>query len=145
MVRPRFPRPRFPTLVEFPHVPEAITYGETRDEALLHAEDALITLFEAYRDDGKPIPMPSPFEDRSGVMLPVLIGGKVALYNAMLAAGKRKVDLARMLNMTPTLIDRLLSLRHKSRIEQIETALAALGKRFRSIQATPACPKDQSQ
>ncbi len=37
------------TLVEFPDVPEAITYGETRDEALLHAEDALITLFEAYR------------------------------------------------------------------------------------------------
>jgi antitoxin HicB len=118
------------TLVEFPDVPEAITYGETRDEALLHAEDALITLFEAYMGDGKPIPMPSPLEDRHGVVLPVLVSGKVALYNAMLAAGKRKVDLARMLNMTPTLIDRLLSLRHKSRIEQIETALAALGKRL---------------
>ncbi len=118
------------TLVEFPDVPEAITYGETRDEALLHAEDALITLFEAYMEDGKPIPMPSPLEDRPGVVLPVLVGGKVVLYNAMLAAGKRKVDLARMLNVTPTLIDRLLSLRHKSRIEQIETALAALGKRL---------------
>ncbi len=80
--------------------------------------------------DGKPIPTPSPLEDRPGVVLPVLVGGKVALYNAMLAAGKRKVDLARMLNLTPTLIDRLLSLRHKSRIEQIETALAALGKRL---------------
>ncbi|MEI2782619.1 MAG: hypothetical protein V9H25_15725 [Candidatus Competibacter sp.] len=35
-----------------------------------------------------------------------------------------------MLNLAPTLVDRLLSLHHKSRIEQIETALAALGKRL---------------
>jgi antitoxin HicB len=118
------------TLVEFPDVPEAITYGETRGEALLYAEDALITLFEAYMDEGKPIPTPSSLNDRPGVVLPVLVAGKVALYNAMLAAGKRKADLARMLNLAPTLIDRLLSLRHKSRIEQIETALAVLGKRL---------------
>lgn len=45
----------------------------------------------------------------------------------MLAKGLRKADLARMLNLLPTLTDRLLSLRHKSRIEQIETAL---GKRL---------------
>ena len=45
-------------------------------------------------------------------------------------AGKRKADLARMLNLAPTLVDRLLSLHHKSRIEQIETALAVLGKRL---------------
>ncbi len=118
------------TLVEFPDVPEAITYGETRSEALLYAEDALITLFEAYMDEGKPIPPPSSLDDRPGVVLPVLVAGKVALYNAMLAADKRKADLARMLNLAPTLIDRLLSLRHKSRIEQIETALAVLGKRL---------------
>jgi antitoxin HicB len=35
-----------------------------------------------------------------------------------------------MLNLAPTLVDRLLSLRHKSRIEQIETALAAFGKKL---------------
>jgi antitoxin HicB len=35
-----------------------------------------------------------------------------------------------MLNIAPTLVDRLLSFRHKSRIEQIETALAVLGKRL---------------
>ena len=62
--------------------------------------------------------------------LKVVAAGKVALYNALLAAGKRKADLARMLNLAPTLVDRLLSLHHKSRIEQIETALAVLGKRL---------------
>lgn len=40
----------------------------------------------------------------------------------MLASGKRKADLARALNVSPPLVDRLISMRHKSRIDQIETA-----------------------
>jgi antitoxin HicB len=64
------------------------------------------------------------------VALKVAAAGKVALHNAMLEAGKRKADLARMLNLAPSLVDRLLSLSHKSRIEQIETALAVMGKRL---------------
>jgi hypothetical protein len=36
----------------------------------------------------------------------------------------------RKLNLSPTVVDRLLSLTHASRIEQIETALAALGKKL---------------
>jgi antitoxin HicB len=74
--------------------------------------------------------MASPLNNRPGVPVPVLISGKVALYNAMLASGTRKADMARRLNVAPTLVDRLLSLRHKSRIEQIEAALALLDKRL---------------
>lgn len=48
----------------------------------------------------------------------------------MFDAGLRKADLARKLPLSPSVIDRLLSLTHASRIEQIETALAALGKRL---------------
>jgi antitoxin HicB len=33
-----------PVLVEFPDVLEAITYGDDRDEALIHAVDALETM-----------------------------------------------------------------------------------------------------
>ncbi|MEN6441055.1 MAG: hypothetical protein ABFD97_21005 [Syntrophobacter sp.] len=47
-----------------------------------------------------------------------------------LTKGLRKADLARKLNLSPSVIDRLLSLTHASRIEQIETALAALGKKL---------------
>ncbi|MFZ5762846.1 MAG: type II toxin-antitoxin system HicB family antitoxin [Thermodesulfobacteriota bacterium] len=117
-------------MVTFPDIPEAVTYGETKDEALLWAEGALIAMLESYMDDRQPIPPPSPLKGRPGVVLPAAVAGKVALYNAMLEKGKRKADLARMLNLAPTLIDRLLSLHHKTKIEQIETALAALGKRL---------------
>jgi antitoxin HicB len=52
------------------------------------------------------------------------------LWNVMFDAGLRKADLARKLNLSPSVVDRLLSLTHASRIEQIETALAALGKKL---------------
>ena len=117
-------------LVTFPDIPGALTYGETETEALLWALDALETMLASYMDDRQPIPYPSSADGRPTVILPVVIAGKVILHNTLMDAGKRKADLARMLNMAPALIDRLLSLRHKSRIEQIETALAAFGKRL---------------
>jgi antitoxin HicB len=117
-------------VVTFPDIPEAITEGDDETEALVWALDALETMLESYMDDRQPIPYPSPADGRPVVILPVVAAGKVVLYNTLLEAGKKKADLARMLNLAPTLVDRLLSLRHKSRIEQIETALAAFGKRL---------------
>lgn len=117
-------------LVTFPDVPEAVTFGEDEAEALLMAEDALLVMFSAYMEDRQRIPEPSPLNRRPGVALKVTASAKIALYNALLAAGKRKTDLARMLNLTAIQVDHLLSLYHKTRIEQIETALAVLGKRL---------------
>ncbi|WP_217994871.1 hypothetical protein [Methylogaea oryzae] len=62
--------------------------------------------------------------------MPVVVAAKAALHNAMLAAGVRKADLTKRLNIAPTLADRLLSMRHQTRIEQIENALAALGQKL---------------
>ncbi len=117
-------------LVTFPDIPEAVTFGETEAEALVYALDALETILEAYLDDKRSIPYPSPAEGRPVVVLPVVAAGKIVLHNTLIETGKKKADLARMLNLAPTLVDRLLSLRHKSRIEQIETALAAFGKKL---------------
>ncbi len=117
-------------IVEFVDIPGTFSDGDTFDEALLNAADALETAFHYIMQSRQPIPMASPLNNRPGVAVSVLISGKVALYNAMLASGTRKADMARKLNIAPTLVDRLLSLRHKSRIEQIEAALALLDKRL---------------
>jgi antitoxin HicB len=117
-------------MVTFPDIPEAITYGDSESEALAWALDALETMLESYMDDKQRIPYPSSSNGRPVVVLPVVAAGKVVLHNTLLEAGKRKADLARLLNLSPTVIDRLLSLRHKSRIEQIETALAVFGKKL---------------
>ncbi len=117
-------------VVTFPDIPEAVTQGEDETEALVMAQDALETVLEVYLDKKIRVPYPTSSEGSPAVILPVIIAGKVILHNTLLDTGKRKADLARMLNMAPALVDRLLSLRHKSRIEQIETALAAFGKRL---------------
>ena len=43
-------------LVEFPDVPEAHTFGEDEDEALMQAADALETVLSIYIDDRRDIP-----------------------------------------------------------------------------------------
>lgn len=118
-------------LVGFPDIPFCHSVGGDEAEALLNAADALITAFESFEERREPIPAPSTATPgQSVVWLPVLVASKALLYNAMLASGKRKADLARSLNVSPPLVDRLISMRHKSRIDQIETAMAVLGKRL---------------
>jgi len=117
-------------VVTFPDIPEALTQGEDEADALVWALDALETMLASYMDDRQRIPYPSPADGRPVVVLPVVTAGKVILHNTLIETGKKKADLARMLNLAPSLVDRLLSLRHKSRIEQIETALAAFGKKL---------------
>jgi antitoxin HicB len=60
--------------------------------------------------------------------LPGLQSAKVELYNVFLASGIRKAELARRLDIPSPNIDRLFSLRHQSRLDQLEAAFKALGK-----------------
>ena len=118
-------------MVFFPDVPGAITFGDDEDEALMRAVDALETMFIAYIGGRQDIPKPS--RSRKGqqtVTLPTLSAAKVSLYQTMREQGVRKAELARRLHRDFRQIDRLLDLRHHSRLDQIDAALAALGKRL---------------
>jgi antitoxin HicB len=117
-------------LVTFPDVPGAITFGETEAEALAHAVDALESILSVMIADRRDIPLPSPTDGRPTVA-PTLLGSlKLILYLAMRARGWRKADLARALDMDPRLVDRLLDLRHRSTVAQLDAALRACGGRY---------------
>ena len=64
------------------------------------------------------------------VILPALEEAKIRLYEAMRQAGVRKAELARRMGLQKSQVDRLLDLRHRSRLDQIEAALAKLHKRL---------------
>ena len=64
------------------------------------------------------------------VILPALTEAKLALYQAMRAARVGKAELGRRLNWHLPQLDRLLDLRHASRLDQLEAAFQALGKRL---------------
>jgi len=85
--------------VNFPDVPEAHTFGENIDEALMHAVDALETAFMLYIEDRRDIPKPSPVKRKDhSVALPALTEAKLALYSTMRTDGVGKAELGRQLN-----------------------------------------------
>lgn len=114
-------------LVTVPDIPEAITFGEDRDDALARAIDAIETAIMAAmaaRED-----VPSPKAVGAGyVTLPALSAAKIELYRAMRAEGVGKAALAKRLGVALPQIDRLLDLRHSSRLDAIERAFACLGR-----------------
>jgi len=67
-------------LVSFPDFPEARTFGDTNDEALEHAADALATVIDAYIKDRQPIPRPSARRSTCRVTVPALVEAKIRLY-----------------------------------------------------------------
>jgi antitoxin HicB len=115
--------------VTFPDVPEAVTFGETRDEALQRAPDALLTIFDAFMKDHRDLPAPS---ETSGdaIELPALESAKLELYRAMRAGNVRKAELARRLHWHLPQVDRVLRVKHGSQLDQLEAAFAALGKKL---------------
>jgi antitoxin HicB len=119
-------------LAQFPDVPIAHTFGDSKEECLRNALEALETAFIAMMSDRSDIPEPSRIKrGMDSVALPALAEAKISLYREMLAADLRKAELARRLGWHKPQVDRLLDLRHDSRLDQIEQAFAALGKRMR--------------
>src|ERR1700704_5994744 len=117
--------------VTFRDVPEAITEGDSRDGALMRAEDALESALAMYIAAKEPLPKPSTPKRRE-VMVPLSALGmaKTALYEAMLEQKVGRAELARRLRWHLAQVNRVLDLRHASKMEQIEAALAALGLRL---------------
>jgi antitoxin HicB len=118
-------------LVDFPDIPEAHTFGDDEDEALMHAVDALESALSMYIEDRRDVPRPSMVKARGKfVALPPLSEAKIALYSAMRAQRIGKAELARRLNCHLPQVDRLLDLTHASRLDQLEAALRVVGKRL---------------
>jgi len=116
-------------LVTFVDVPEAITFGRNKEEALLNALDALETGLSFYVDARKPLPTPSQPTSRQKTVRPsALECAKLGVYQAMTEQGIKKTELARRLGWHMPQVDRLFDLRHASKLDQIEAAANVLGK-----------------
>ncbi len=119
-------------VVTFPDFGYGVTQGETEEEAVEMAHDLLMLTIGDYIRESKALPVP---KRRRGakfrpISLPALQGAKVDLYNAFQASGLKKAEFARRIGIAKAHIDRLFSLRHLSRLDQIEAAFAGLGKRL---------------
>jgi antitoxin HicB len=116
-------------MVSFPDVPEALTQGTGKRDALHHALDALESALTFYIDAGKPFPTPSkPRRNQRVVELPASFSAKALLLHEMNAKGIRPSMLARRLKLAPESVSRLLNPYRTSSIDLIQAALKVLGK-----------------
>ena len=119
-------------VVTFPDFGYGVTQGETEHEAMTMARDLLMLTIGDFVREGRELPA---VKRRRGskfrpVVLPALQAAKVDLYMVFLASGLKKSEFARRIGIPKTHVERLFSLRHHSRLNQIEAAFAALGKRL---------------
>jgi antitoxin HicB len=114
-------------LVRFPGIPEALTEGETKEEARANARDCVIAALEGYMKSGKPLPRPGAGHSGTDrAVLPSLVTAKLAVYETMRARGWSKVRLAKELRMPENSVRRLLDLHHSSQMWIIDEALAKM-------------------
>lgn len=125
-------------LAQFIDVPEAHTVGASEAEAGDKALDCLIAALGGYIRLGRAIPRPSPARGRPVAVLPPLVAAKLALYEAMRAQDITRAELARRLGVQENAVRRLLDLDHRSHLDQLERALAALGRRLELRVLAPA-------
>lgn len=118
-------------VVTFRDIPEAITQGDSIEEAREMASDALLTAMDFYFEDKRPVPAPSRTEKGEElVALPASVSAKILLLNEMLIQKVTPSELARRLNTRPQDVNRIVNLGHATKIDTIAEALAALGKQL---------------
>ncbi|MDR0587537.1 MAG: type II toxin-antitoxin system HicB family antitoxin [Burkholderiales bacterium] len=113
----------------FPDIPEALTCGDTYEEALEMASDALLVAFEFYFDDFRIIPPPSRVKKgQAFVDVPPSVSAKIFLLNEMIQQKVTNAELARRIGTKQQEITRIVNLRHATKIDTIDSALRALGR-----------------
>ena len=123
-------------LATSPDFPELTTFGEDREEAIARAVHALDEAIAARIHDRRDIPAPS--QGDTNAVLPTLTSVKVMLYQGMREQGVGKAELARRLGWHLPQVDRVLDVQHRSRLDQMDAALGAIGRRLHVTAATSA-------
>jgi antitoxin HicB len=110
-------------------LPEAITQGDTIEDALAAAADCLEEAIAARIDADREIPLPSALErGERPVSVPPSMALKAAIYLAVREAGISNSELARRLHLDEKEARRILDPHHPTKLPRIEEALSVLGR-----------------
>src|SRR5271157_4836351 len=96
-------------VVTFPDLKWGVTQGDTEEEAMVMAADAIEMVVRHCIEHGEPLPHPSKLRGRKYrmVRLPALQTAKTELYMAFKESGIRKAELGRRLGIPMIAVDRL--------------------------------------
>ena len=112
-------------------LPELITQGEDKQDALDQATDAMDEVYATYMVEGMDFPTPSKARRREHLVNPPAeTMAKAALYVAMRDAGISKMQLAKQLGVDEKEVRRLLDPHYHSKLPRIAQAISLLGQRL---------------
>ena len=121
--------------------PELTTFGDDKEEAIARSVHALEEAIAARIHDRKDIPSPS--EGQTYAILPTLTSVKIMLYQGMRDQGIGKAELARRLGWHMPQLDRVLDVQHRSRLDQMDAALGAIGRQLHVTAAVAAVGEEK--
>lgn len=117
-------------VVTFPDFPEAVTQGDTREEAMRNAVDCLDEAIAARVFAREPLPLASLGGD-ARVSPSVTVALKAALNDAVRVRKLTIRKFAQSLDVGETEARRILDPHHATRLSRLDEAVRALGKRVR--------------
>ena len=115
-------------VVTFPDVPEAITEGDTMEEARLMAEDALGVILLSYLEIGRELPVACA--EGTKISPDAEIAAKIAVIETFRKAGISQSELARRIGKDEKEARRLLDPNTITKIGLVQAALAAMGQKL---------------
>ena len=115
-------------VAQFIDIEEAFTQGETIEECLFNAAEVLTAMLECRLEADDEIPNPSQGKAEYRIAPSASVQSALLVRNAR--KGKSLADLARALNSSWPVAQRLESPKHSPTLRQLERAAAALGKKL---------------
>lgn len=118
-------------VVTFRDLPEAITEGEGREDALRQAVDCLdVALLFRLKEDAA-IPAASPPQQGDELVTPTpSVAAKAAFVRAFRESGLSRVALAQRMGVVETEIRRMLDPDHHTKLDRMDEGLRQLGRRL---------------
>ena len=115
-------------LATFPDVPEAITFGDDRDDAIRSAQEALAVALFGYLKEGRKLPAA---KRKTGTFVAPQATDvlKIAVVEAWQEGGISKSEFARMLGVDEKEARRILDPDAATKADRLEEALSILGRK----------------
>lgn len=119
-------------LVTFPDFEEAITEGESLEEALFNAEEVLTLTLEGRIEEGQDIPVPMSEKSNNGITYKIYPSPRVqsALLVRFIRSQKSLSELARSLETSWPSASRLEDPHHWSSLRQLNRVAEIFGSRL---------------
>lgn len=112
-------------------LPELLTFGDDEASALANAEDALHVVLLSYAEKNLDIPQPSqPTADERIVFVAANVATKLAVIEAFRHSNISKSEFARRMGVAEGEARRILDPDYGSKLDKLELAARALGRRL---------------